>query len=79
MSQLFWPEIGLQVPHLGGVTPARARLAVVRKIKNEYFISRVCFGGLGDWSLVWMRSGMKDQRLGMETSLYFYTSRSVLV
>lgn len=45
MSQLFWPEIGLQVPHLGGVTTARARLAVVRKIKDEYFISRVCFGG----------------------------------
>lgn len=32
MSQLFWPESGLQVPHLGPVGWARASVAAVRRM-----------------------------------------------
>lgn len=59
MSQLFWPERGLQVPHFGAVGLHRASVAV-RRIRIEYLISVVggCFrswfdggglSGLGLW------------------------------
>lgn len=40
MSQLFWPERGLQVPHFGAVGLHRASVAV-RRVRIEYFISVV--------------------------------------
>lgn len=40
MSQLFWPERGLQVPHLGGVGLASARVATVRMVRMEYCMLR---------------------------------------
>lgn len=52
MSQLFWPERGLQVPHLGGVGLARARVAAVRRmVRTEYCILKeLWWFGVFGWS-----------------------------
>lgn len=68
MSQLFWPEMGLQVPHLGGVGFARARVAAMRRTVGVKYCILIC-------CLTWL--GIKQYCFSGLRGLPFYTSLAV--